>query len=94
MAILRLPEMILYVYTNIIKICCNGNTVRESSNWIQLELIQLPPMHDLSTQVQQKLYMHQMFYTELAQYLQTRAALIYQNQTGDGNTPTSSPGDF
>lgn len=51
-------------------------------------------MHDLSMQAQQKLYMHQMFYTELAQYLQRRAALIYQNQTGDGNTPTSSPGDF
>lgn len=66
MAILHLPEMILCSYTNIIKIGYNGNTVRESSNWIQLELIQLPPMHDLCMQAQQKLYMHQMFYIDLA----------------------------
>lgn len=61
MAILHLPKIILYIYTNIIKICCNGNTVRESSNWIQLELFQLPPMHDLCMQAQQKLHVHQSF---------------------------------
>lgn len=94
MAILHLPEIILYIYTNIIKICHNGNTVREFSNWIQLELFQLPPMHDLCMQAQQKLHMHQMLYTGLAWELQTREAWIHLNQTSDGNTPVSSQSDF
>ena len=69
------------LYTHIIKKCCNVNTARESSNWIQTELTQLPSMHELCMQAQQKLCTHQMFYTELVWHLQTRReAWIYQNQ--------------
>lgn len=75
------PKCYSVFYTHITKKCCNVNTVRESSNWMRMELNQLPSMHNLCVQAQQKLCIHQKFYTELVQHLQTRReAWIYQNQ--------------
>lgn len=68
------------LYTHIIKKCYNVNTTRKASNWIQMELIQLPCMHDLCMQAQQKLCTHQMLANVRPALCKTREAWIYQNQ--------------